>query len=126
MKKMIDWIEVIISVIPIVFIGIISIWHAFGKVGVQPLKAIYFLSNHLFFIYFAITIILLSHYLLLRKIMAYIVIPYFTIKIVYQLAIYCRLSACDDKISELCWGFIFIVTTLVGSIMLWNRLRRIG
>ena len=126
MKRKIDWLEVTISFIPIIFIGIISIWHAFGKVGIQPWKAIYFLSNHLFFIYFAIVIILLSHYSLLRRIMAYIVIPYFTIKIIYQLAIYYGLSECDDKLLELCWSFVFILTTLVGAIMLWNKLKKIG
>ena len=126
MRKNIDWIEVLISIIPVIFIGIISIWHAFGKVGVQPWKAIYFLSNHLFFIYFAVVIILVSHYSLVRRIMAYIIIPYFTIKIIYQFAIWAGFTIESDRIAEIAWSFIFILTTLIGAIILWNRLKKIG
>jgi len=124
MKRKVDWIELFILVMPILFLSIISVWHAFGVNGVQPWKAIYFLSNHLFIIYLATIIYFTVGIPELQKIMKYLVIPYFYFKIVYQLLIWFKVNIGSEKLWEHIWSIILIIVLLIGSILLWKNSRK--
>jgi hypothetical protein len=126
MRKRIDTVELIITILPILFICVISIWHAFGKNGMQPWKAIYFLSNHFLIIYLAFLVYFSVGFTLLRNIMIYLVIPYFSFKIVYQLLIWCKIPLGTSEAWVYIWGMISVFVLLIGALMLWNRLKKIG
>jgi hypothetical protein len=125
-SKKIDWLELVIVILPILFIAIISFWHAFGIKGVQPWSAVYFLSNHLFIIYLAAIIYFTTGSVELQNIMKYLVIPYFSVKIVYQLLIWIDVNIGSGELWEWIWGIIFVIVLLIGAIMLWSKLRKIG
>jgi len=104
----------------------ITIWHAFGVKGEQPWKAIYFLSTHLLIIYLATIIYYTVGILELRQIMAYLLIPYFSIKIVFQMLVWFNVFAKNEDLWEFVWSSLFIIVLLIGSIFLWKKLRRNG
>lgn len=130
LKKMknnkIDWLELVITLLPILFIFFISIWHAFGVKGKQPWMAIYFLSNHLFVIYLSFIVYYSCSFYILRNLLKYVVIPYFTFKIFYQLCIWFNLNIGTDLFWEYVWGIIAIVVFIIGSIILWKQLKKTG
>jgi len=125
-KNKIDWIELVITLLPVLFIFIISIWHAFGIKGKQPWSAIYFLSNHLFIIYLSIIVYYTCSFITLRKLLKYVVIPYFAFKIIYQICIWSNLNIGTDSFWEYVWGSISVLIFLIGSIVLWRQLKKIG
>ena len=124
MRFRFDWIELLIIALPVLFICVISIWHAFGVQGVQPWKAIYFLSNHLLVIYLATIIYFTVGVPELQKLMKYLVIPYFYLKIIYQLLIWFNVYIGSDKLWEWIWSIILIVSFFIGSILLWKNLKK--
>lgn len=125
-KNKIDWIELTITILPILFIFTISIWHAFGIKGKQPWMAIYFLSNHLFVIYLALIVYFSCSFTLLRKLVKYVIIPYFTFKIIYQICIWINLNIGTNLFWEYVWGLVSIVILIIGSIILWRQLKKTG
>lgn len=119
-------IELVITLLPILFVLIISIWHGFGIKNKQPWSAIYFLSNHLFIVYLSFIVYFSCSFITLRKILKYVVIPYFTFKIFYQLCIWFNLNIGTGKDWEYIWGIISIVVFIIGSIVLWKQLKKTG
>lgn len=115
-----------ITIFPVLFIIIISIWHAFGVNGIQPWKAIYFLSNHLLVIYLALLIYFTCGISALRRIMLYMLVPYMIVKIIYQVLIWINASMGTDKFLTYVWGLICVITFLIGAIITWKQLRKIG
>lgn len=125
-KNKIDWVELVITLLPILFIFSISIWHAFGVKGKQPWMAIYFLSNHLFVIYLSFIVYYSCSFNVLRNLLKFVVIPYFTFKIFYQLCIWFNLNIGTGLFWEYIWGIISILVFIIGSIVLWKQLKKTG
>jgi hypothetical protein len=115
-----DWIENLILILPVIFLAIISVWHAFGKIGVQPWSAIYFLSNHLFVIYLASIIYFTVGIIELQKIMKFLVIPYFVLKIIYQILIWVGVYMGSEKLWEHIWSLILVFIIFFAAILLWK------
>lgn len=121
--KLLEW---LIVIFPVFYIISISIWHAFGVNGVQPWSILYFLSNHLFIIYLAILLYYICGIPSLRRIMVYMVIPYTCIKIVYQVLLWILPILKGHTFFTYMWSIICVITFLIGAIVTWTQLRKIG
>lgn len=113
----------VMLIIPIIFVAMISVWHAFGVNGVQPWRAIYFLSNHLLVVYLSVIVYYTVGIVELQKIMKYLIIPYFSAKIIYQLLIWGGVNIGGGKLWEFIWGMVFVLVLTIGAIILWKSLR---
>lgn len=121
-----NFVTLLLLIPPLLYVILTSIWHGFGINGVQPWKAIYFLSNHLFFIYLALVIYFTSGIHFLQKIMKYMIVPYVLIKIVYQLLIWMIPNLGNGVFFTYMWSLICVLTFLIGSVFVWMQLKKIG
>lgn len=127
----IDGLELILILIPLFFIFTISLYHGFGvesKYG-EPLNFWFYLhlfSHHLLIIYLAITVGMLSYYIWLKKLMYYLIVPYFILKLLYTVLLIFRIRIGSGEMWVYIWGIICILTIITGGIFLWANLRKTG
>lgn len=119
-----NWVELIFMLVPILFILLISVYHAFGEQN-NFWNCYWMTIHHLGMISFAWMIGVYFPIISVRKIMYYLIIPYFALKIIYNLARYSGFIGSNEWIAYV-WGLICIILIIVCSILLWNRLRKIG
>lgn len=125
-KSKYDRLEIFISIFPVLCIAMLSVWHGFGIQGVQPWKAIYMLSTLLLCVYSGVIGWMFLPYSTGRKICLYIVIPYFTIKIIYHILDWCNVFGKNEELWAWIWGIICILVIVICLIVLWMNLKKDG
>lgn len=120
-----NWVELMFQLIPITFMIAISIYHAFGTEKSDFWNLYWMIVHHVGMISFAWLIGIYFPIISVRNIMYYLVIPYFTLKIFYNLGRYSGMIKGGEILSYI-WGIICIILIIVCSILLWNKLRKTG
>ena len=119
-------VELVCIISVVIFLTLISVWHAYGDSTSKAWCYLYHISNQLFMLSLSLMVWMFTDYSILRAIMIRLVAPYFLFKIIYNTLIHFNVNIGSDRLWEVIWSHVCILIMLVGAISVWKLLKRIG
>lgn len=126
MVKKINWQEIIIIVPPIVFLVFITMYHLsyYGYLGFPKSvwKSVYAIANNGLFLSLCITIIILiqaiknnslGNYQRIKNMFWIVFVPYFTLKIIYDVTCYLNIYITSKDVWEDIWSIALVLLIFV-------------
>lgn len=109
-------------VLPFLFIGGISTYHALGN-PTGSWSSVWVISENMLLLSISKLVVILSYEGYVKKIFKYIFTPYFILKCVYHICCYLQIYIVSRQVWKEIWIIVLILTFIIGGIIILKRER---